>query len=327
MELAVRREQELHRAGTDVAHLAHQLDGSRAHARAQLGRHVRRRGFFKNLLVAALRRTIALAQVDCAAERVAEDLQLDMARLFDQPLQQQRAVAEGGQRFRARRFDQLGHGGGIAHVVAAPHAAPAAAGAGLDHQRCADAPGLAQQGGIVLRRTGVAGQARHADALGQLLGRSLMAQRIDGLGRGPDEDDAGLTAGPGEVGVLGQEAITGVHRARAAAAAGVDDELDVQVAVARRPGAQAQCGVGQLHVARVAVGVGIHRHGSQAHGPRRADHAAGDFSAIGNQKGVEAHGVGAIKQTPRNRLRRAAGVAPLRGAGRRPSRGWSITAA
>ena len=304
---AVGREQVFHRAGADIADLAHQLHGGGAQALAQLGRHAGGGRFFQDLLVAALRGAVALAQVDGAAVGVAEDLHLDVARFLDQALQQQVAVAEGGHGFGARRGQQFAQLR-VVDVVAAAHAAAAAAGAGLDHQRRADAAGLGHQRVDVLRRARIARQAGHADALRQLLGRGLVAQRVDGLGRGPDEDDAGLAAGTREVGVLRQEAVARMHRTGAGALAGIDDQRDVQVAVPRRSGAQAQRGVGQLHMARVAVGVGVHRHRAQAHGAGSADHAAGDLAAVGDQKRVkhQPHPSGAkylaIERTPRNRL-------------------------
>ena len=39
--------------------------------------------------------------------------------------------------------------------------------------------------------------------------------RVDRRGRGADEDDAGLGAGPGELGTLGKEAVAGMDRVRA----------------------------------------------------------------------------------------------------------------
>ena len=58
--------------------------------------------------MAALDRALALEQVDDVAVVVGEDLDLDVARPLDQPLDVQRAVAERGRRLAPRRLDRLG---------------------------------------------------------------------------------------------------------------------------------------------------------------------------------------------------------------------------
>ena len=53
--------------------------------------------------MAPLDRALALTQMNDVALRVAEDLELDVARLDDQPLQQQPRIAEGRLRLTSRR--------------------------------------------------------------------------------------------------------------------------------------------------------------------------------------------------------------------------------
>ena len=65
-ELAMAVEQALDRAGADVADRARGLDRHRSHARAQLGRDGRRGRLLEHLLVPALERAVALAEVDRA---------------------------------------------------------------------------------------------------------------------------------------------------------------------------------------------------------------------------------------------------------------------
>ena len=110
------------------------------------------------LLVAALHRAVALAEMDHVAVRVAEDLHLDVARAV-----QRRARGSAARRRRrprpraARRRARRASSG----VVDEPHAAPAAAGARLDEQRVADARRRVGEAGIGLV---VAVVARHAPA-------------------------------------------------------------------------------------------------------------------------------------------------------------------
>src|SRR3546814_10368769 len=95
----------------------------------------RRRRLLDHLLMASLRRTVALEEVHGVAVVVAEDLHLDMARRRQAALQQDMLVAERGLGLAARRlqrFEEI--------VLARPHshALAAAAGGSLDHQRVAD---------------------------------------------------------------------------------------------------------------------------------------------------------------------------------------------
>ena len=66
---AVGREQELDRAGVDVADLLGERDGVGAHPLAQLGVEVGGRGDLDDLLVAPLDRAVPLEQVDHVARR------------------------------------------------------------------------------------------------------------------------------------------------------------------------------------------------------------------------------------------------------------------
>ena len=92
--LAVRREQALDRPGRAVAARARRVDADRADPRAQLGVDRRRRRLLDELLVAALDRAVALAEVDDVAVRVGEHLHLDVARVDDQLLDVDARVRE-----------------------------------------------------------------------------------------------------------------------------------------------------------------------------------------------------------------------------------------
>jgi hypothetical protein len=89
--------------------------------------------------VAALQRAVALEQVDRIAVLVAEDLDLDVARLGEVFLDQHPAVAETrlASRWAACRAVKISSG-----LVDPAHALAAAAGARLDQDRIADLAGL-----------------------------------------------------------------------------------------------------------------------------------------------------------------------------------------
>ena len=98
IEAAVLVEQELDRAGVVVAGRAHGPDGRLAHLAPEPGVEGRGRRLLEDLLVAPLDRAFPLEQVDGVAAIVGQDLELDVARLFDEFLEIDRIVAEG--RFR-----------------------------------------------------------------------------------------------------------------------------------------------------------------------------------------------------------------------------------
>ncbi len=135
VELAV-LEQELHRAGAAILELAHGVGGQLADPVALLGVEGGRGRFLQHLLVAALQRAVALAEMDAGALPVAQHLDLDMARprrgtsrhrprsLLKARLGLGARQREGLRRL-PRRLDHL-------------HAASAAAGDGLDQHRPAD---------------------------------------------------------------------------------------------------------------------------------------------------------------------------------------------
>jgi hypothetical protein len=139
----------------------------------------RRRGLLDDLLVAALDRAFALAEIDDVAVLVAQHLDLDVARIGDELLDEDAVVAEGGAAStcagealappRRRRGDA--------------HALAAAAGRGLDHHRVADlvGDGTACSGPRSPRKPGTV-ETRGA---ARLLGLDLVAHGRDGRGFGP----------------------------------------------------------------------------------------------------------------------------------------------
>ena len=91
----------------------------------------------------------------------------------------------------------------------------------------------------------------------------------------------------GEAGVLGQEAVAGMHRVGAGDLAGRDQRRDVEIAVARRRRADADALVGEPHVHGVGVGGRMHRDGGDAEFLAGAQDAQRDLAAVGDQDLVE----------------------------------------
>ena len=152
--------QELEGARAAVADLAAGLGAALADADALLHRDQRRGRLLDDLLVAALHRAIAVAQIDRIAVFVGEHLDLDVARGFEKLLHVHRRVAESGLRLLPGHRDRVDQRGlGMHHA----HAASAAAAGGLDDDRIAD---LARDLDDFLRLLGqrafAAGHDRHA---------------------------------------------------------------------------------------------------------------------------------------------------------------------
>src|SRR5690606_26416771 len=127
--------QELERAGAAVADADAGLGADLADLRALLFGDAGRGRFLDHLLVAALHRAVALAQVDRVALAVGQHLDLDVARVLEELLHVDHVVAERGAGFGAGGGDRVGQRGlGVHHA----HAAPAAAAGRLDDHRVAD---------------------------------------------------------------------------------------------------------------------------------------------------------------------------------------------
>ena len=180
---------ELHRAGAFVADSPRRGDGGASHGGSAIVIEARRGRLLDHLLMAPLHRAVALEQVDRVAVPVGEHLHLDVPRMRQIALEQHAVIAEGGCGLLPRRVQR---GGKFVRVRHDPHAATAAAGHRLDHQREADAVRLVGEECGVLALAMITGQQRHAGFLHQRLGRGLRSHGAHRRRRRPDEDDAGL---------------------------------------------------------------------------------------------------------------------------------------
>src|SRR5271166_913478 len=135
VEAAVLTGDEFDRAGGIVVDGLGEGDGLLAHLAPRRVIEERRGRFFDHLLVAALDRTFALAEMDDMAVLVAQHLDLDVSWVDDEFLYEHPVVAERALRFRARAGEALGH---LLPAVSDAHALAAAAGGSLDHHRITD---------------------------------------------------------------------------------------------------------------------------------------------------------------------------------------------
>ena len=91
----------------------------------------------------------------------------------------------------------------------------------------------------------------------------------------------------GEVGVLGVEAVAGVHAVDAGALDDAEDRVGVEVALGRGLAAERVRLVGVADVERVPVELGVDRDGGDPQLAARPHHADGDLAAVGDQDLLE----------------------------------------
>ena len=283
VELAV-LVQEFDGADAEIFELAHRLRHGLADRVARGGVERRRGAFLPDLLVAALQRAVALAEMDGAALAVAEHLNLDVARAFQIFLEIDCVVAERGLGLGARGGKRVGSSSGV-WATFMPRPPP-------------PADALTSTGKPIARRAGerllVGGYAalgardhRNAEALGGALGLDLVAHQADMRGLRPDEMDVVLFEDLGEAGVLRQEAVARMHRVGTGDLAGGEQRRNVEIAVARGGRADAHALVGEPHMHGVLVGGRMHGDGRDAELLAGAQHAQRDLAAVCDQDLVE----------------------------------------
>src|SRR5581483_1410546 len=156
----------------------------------------RRRRLLDQLLVAALKRAVALAEVDHVAVLVGKHLDLDVPRIRQVALEIYGRVREELLPLARRSLE------GILQLVLGERDAEslaAAASCGLDRDWVADRV-LDHLARVLdgLHRLGRAGDDRYAGLCHQLPGAGLRAHRLDRRGRRTDEGDAPLLQRRGE---------------------------------------------------------------------------------------------------------------------------------
>ena len=277
--------QELHRAGVDIAHMLGDFHRVGVELLQGLPGHAPGGGELHHLLVAALEGAVPLPQVDHVAVLVSQDLDLDVLGLHQVLLNEDVLVAKG---LPGLVLHQLELPADVLLTVTAAHAPAAAAGRRLEDDGEAVGEGLFHRLVGILQGLGGAGNGGHAAGDGRGLGRQLVPHLGQDGGVGPDEGDAGLLAGPGEVGVFREEAVARVDGVHLAALGQVDDGRDVQVGP--QGGlvlADQVCLVGPGPEEAVGVLVGVHGHGAQLQVVAGAEDADGDLAPVGDEHLLE----------------------------------------
>src|SRR5665647_1615430 len=239
------------------------------------------RRFLNDLLVTALHRTIALAQIHRIAVLVGEHLKLDMARVFQKFFHVYHGIVESGLRLGAGHGDGIQQGClGMHHT----HAASAAAAGSLDDDRVSDAArnldnlrGVVRQGTLDSRHTGHPGFL-HGD-----LGAYLVTHQTNGLGARTDKYKAALLNALGKIGVFRKKTIARMDGLRICNFRCTDDGGDIQITLCRRGGADTNRLVGEFYILGIGIRLGMHHDGFYAHLAAGALNTQRYFTAIGNQ--------------------------------------------
>jgi len=167
-------------------------------------------------------------------------------------------------------------------VVDTTHAAAAAAARRLEQERKAD--GLRHSFDLGFRGDDV-GAVTDGDreAAGDGAGRRLVSAPAHRIRAGSDERDTRLDAGLRELGALRDEPVAGVERVAARALGGCDQAADVEVALGRARGPDADDAVGELRGEAPTVGVRHDEHRLEPLVEAGAQDPDGDLATVGDQ--------------------------------------------
>src|SRR4029077_1248695 len=127
----------------------------------------------------------------------------------------------------------------------------------------------------------------HAGLPHQEARANLVSHLLDDTPGRAHEDQAGLLAGLGEAPVLREEAVAWMDRLGARAPSGLEDALDIEVALAGRSGSDENGLVGLPSMRPVRVGFGIDSDGPDTESPRRAENPARDLPTIGDEDALD----------------------------------------
>ena len=281
------REQELDRSRVDVARLA--ADGRRGPLEGgALGVvEERRRRLLDDLLVPALQGAVPGAHDQDGALDIGQDLGFDVPAVLDVGLDETFTPAERGPGLADRGVEQPGD---LADVTGDPQAATAAAVRRLDRDRYSVLLGEPYRLVGVGDGTGGAGDQRCPDPGGDAAGPYLVAEGADNLRRRPDPGQSRVDHRLGEVGVLGQETVAGVHGLRTGLPGRGQQLSDVEIGADSTGSGQRDRLVGEPGEGRACVGVGVDRDTGEARVPAGPHHPQRYLTPVGDEHPLELRG-------------------------------------
>jgi hypothetical protein len=253
-----------------------------AHGRIE----ARRRRDLDQLLSLALQAALALPEMTHRAGAVAYDLHFNVPRPREELLGIQPTVAERRRRLGGATLERRRE---LACGVDWPHAAAAATGDGLEHDRAAGAK-LLEEGTRLVHCRGAwsARNHRHGARLGERAGADLVAEQVERVGLRPDEGDAGGMAGARQGSVLGEEAVAGMHGVASFLLRRAHDGVDVEIGCDTGAGDHAHR-IRLASVQRTRVIGRMDRDSRDPHVGGGAGNTDRDLATVGDQQAFNRH--------------------------------------
>ena len=240
--------------------------------------------FFDDFLVTALHGAIAFPEVDGVAVLVTDALDFDMSCVFEEFFDEDSAVTEGGECF-LLSFGDIGPEGGF--VAADAHASTTTTCGGFDDDGVSDFRGDFDCFFEVFDLAFGSWEDGDLGGAGVAFGFDLVTEFGHRFWGWADELDFAFAADFGEVGTLGEEAISGVDRVDIRDFCGGDDAGDVEVGVLRGSWSDADFFVRVFEVWRVFVGGGVDTDGFDFEFLAGPHDAEGDFASVGDEDALE----------------------------------------
>ena len=288
--VALAREQTFDRAGRAIPGRASRVDRDPADPLAQRVVDRGRGSLLDELLMAALDRAVALAEVDHIAVPVGQDLNLDVTGILDEPLDVDGRIGEVLLPLARRGLERTAC---VVGSVDELHSLPAPSRRRLDDQRVADL--LAEHDDALDRsdRLDRARDDRDAGGAHRSAGSGLRPHQLDRGRRRPDPDQAGLLDEAGEPCVLGEEAVAGMNSSRPGAKRGLDEHVAAEVALRGRAWADEVRLVGGAHVRAPPVGLRVDGDAAEPELAQGAKDPDRDLAAVRDEHLRErCHGIG-----------------------------------
>jgi hypothetical protein len=215
------------------------------------------------------------------AELIAQDLDLDVTRVFDQLLHIDSAIAESAQCFARSAVETRGK---IFRTVDAPHALAAAARDSLQHDWIS---GRLSEGARSRAALFGSGHNRRTAVSRNAPRRGLRSHRSNRRSGWSNEDKTRVSAGLRELRILAEKTVARMDGIHTMPSRGVQNAFNIEVAFARRRRPQMRGFIGFADMKRGAVGVGINGDRADTHLAKRANNTQRDLAAIGYQNFLE----------------------------------------
>ncbi len=240
----------------------------------------RRRRFLHHLLMAALQRAFAFAQMHHVSVIISQHLKLDVPGPLDQFFDVDIGVAESLFRFVSRRLKRGNQFTFLAHYT---HSATAASGRRLDHYRIAYFCRDCFCGVLIRDDSGAARNDRKASRGHFRASAILFAHHANHFRSRADKSDVRSLAHLGKVCIFGEKTVSGMDGVHVGYFRGADHVGDVQIALAASRRTDTDGFIGEPDVKRVAVRFRVNGDGANTQLLAGSQYSQRNFAAICDQ--------------------------------------------